>query len=63
LPLVMGSHARQTARCSEIIRIIGYAPGGEGGPRLANRLRLETSPDTVLRRLNSSPIPPPCDSD
>ena len=54
---MLNNHARQTARLSEIIRMIGYALGGEAGARLANRLRLETSPDTVLRRLKSGPVP------
>jgi transposase len=54
LPTVMGSHARQTARLSETTRLIGYALGGEAGSRLANRLGIETSPDTVLRRVQCS---------
>lgn len=62
LPMVMGGHARQTARLSETIRLVGYALGGEAGSRLANRLGIETSPDTVLRRVKRSqmlPVSPP----
>jgi hypothetical protein len=42
LPRVLGIHARQTARLSETIRLIGYALGGEAGARLAQRLGVET---------------------
>lgn len=62
LPMVMAGHARQTARLSETIRLVGYALGGEAGSRLANRLGIETSPDTVLRRVKRSqmlPVSPP----
>jgi hypothetical protein len=55
LPMVMARQARQTARLSETIRLIGYALGGEAGSRLATRLGLETSPDTVLRRVKRGP--------
>jgi transposase len=57
LPMVMASHARQTIRLSETIRLIGYALGGEAGSRLADRLGLETSPDTMLRRIKQSQMP------
>ena len=53
LPTVVASHARQTARLSETIRLIGYALGGEAGARLAHRLGMEISADTVLRRVKS----------
>jgi transposase len=55
LPLVMASHARQTVRLSETIRLIGYVLGGEAGSRLAGRLGMETSPDSVLRRVKHGP--------
>ena len=55
LPMVMARQARQTARLSETIRLIGYALGGETGSRLATRLGLKTSPDTVLRRVKRGP--------
>jgi len=60
LPTVMASYARQTARLSETLRLIGYMLGGEPGARLAVRLGMETSPDTILRRIKSgSVIDPP----
>jgi transposase len=34
--------------------MVGYALGGEAGCRLASRLGIPTSPDTVLRRINGS---------
>jgi transposase len=58
LPLVSCRYGRQTSRLSETIRLIGYALGGEAGARLAQRLGMETSGDTVLRRVKSGPVPP-----
>jgi site-specific DNA recombinase len=43
-------------------RVIGFALGGEAGSRLAERLDMPTSPDTLLRRVKSRPgesSPPP----
>jgi transposase len=51
LPLAMARYARQTARLSETIRLIGYVLGGEAGSRLTARWGMATSPDTVLRRV------------
>ena len=50
-------HGQQTSRFSETIRLIGYALGGEAGCRLAKRLSIRTSPDTVLRRVKQKSIP------
>jgi transposase len=50
-------HGQQTARFSETVRIVGYALGGEAGCRLATRLGMPTSPDTVLRRINKDDAP------
>lgn len=58
LPLVSPRYGRQTSRLSETIRLIGYVLGGEAGARLAERLSMGTSPDTVLRRLKSGPSVP-----
>ena len=42
------------------IRLVGYVLGGEAGARLAQRLGMKSSPDTVLRRLKSAlPLPIP----
>jgi transposase len=58
LPLVSPKYGRQTSRLSETIRLIGYVLGGEAGARLAERLGMGTSPDTVLRRLKLGPSVP-----
>ena len=55
LPLAMARYARQTARLSETIRLIGYVLGGEAGSRLTERLGMSTSPDTLLRRVKQGP--------
>jgi transposase len=51
LPEVANAYGRQTARTSEIVRIVGYVAGGLPGQRLLARLSISTSDDTVLRRL------------
>jgi transposase len=55
LPRVARSYARQTDRASEILRLIGYVAGGRPGQRLLIRLAVETSDDTVLRRVRQVP--------
>ncbi len=55
LPRVAQPYARQTERASEIVRLIGYVAGGRPGQRLLLRLAVETSDDTVLRRVRQSP--------
>jgi transposase len=58
LPRVAPRYSQQTSRLSETIRLIGYVLGGEAGARLAQRLGMKSSPDTVLRRLKSGqPLP------
>ena len=46
---VAGLHARRTARVSALHRCIGLAVSGEAGARLARRLAIPVSPDTLLR--------------
>ena len=50
--------ARQTTRLIEGLQAIGLATCGEGGTRLAEQLRLPTSPTTLLRRIMALPTPP-----
>jgi transposase len=55
-------HARATGLLSESHQAIGLALGGEAGARLAEKLSVPTSPDTLLRRVKSAPdenLPPP----
>jgi hypothetical protein len=62
LPRLIAAHARSTARLTEAHRAIGFALGGEAGARLADRLDMPTSADTLLRRVKGAadgPAPPP----
>lgn len=55
-------HARTSGSLTESHRDIGFALGGEAGARLAEKLAMPTSPDTLLRRVKSAPDrpgPPP----
>jgi transposase len=57
LRAVLAPHARTTGRLTEAHTAIGFALGGEPGRRLAERLAVPTSGDTLLRRVKSSPLP------
>lgn len=62
LPAVAPPWARRTARLGSIQRHIGFAMGGEPGSRLAARLSMPLSGDTLLRlicRAELEPHPPP----
>jgi transposase len=58
LPDLLKAHARSTTRLSDAHRTIGFALGGEAGARLAQRLDMPTSPDTLLRRVKDAPAEP-----
>lgn len=51
LPETAARYARRTLRLSTALDAISLALGGEAGARLAGRLGMEVSPDTLLRRL------------
>jgi transposase len=54
--------ARRTVRLTRSLRDIGFATGGEAGARLATRLHMPISGDTLLRLLRATPapeVPPP----
>ncbi len=55
LPALVPYRARRTPRLSHALRAIGFAAGGAAGARLAARLRLRTSRDTLLRLLRATP--------
>ena len=57
LPGVAEVRGRRTCRADVIVRLIGYSLGGRPGERLINRLGLEVSDDTILRRLKKSSKP------
>jgi transposase len=50
-PGVVPPYSRRTARLEEALGAVAHALGGEAGARLASRLGMVTSPDTLLRRL------------
>jgi len=54
LPSVAAAHARKSERLAEIVRLLGHAAGGRPTERLAGRLGLVASRDTVLRHLKRS---------
>ena len=59
LPRLAPSHAQRTVRLTETIRVLGSASGGEAGARMATRLRMPLSGETVLRVLHCTPAPTP----
>jgi transposase len=50
LPQIVAPYARASSRLSAVQRAFGLALGGEAGSRLARRVALAVSPDTLLRR-------------
>jgi transposase len=58
LPDLVAAYGRHTHRLAEALRALGLALGGNAGVRLAARLRLSTSPSTLLRLVRGAPIPP-----
>lgn len=56
LPQVALPHARKTQRMAVALTCIGFACGGEGGARLADRLGMPTSPDSLLRAIRRAPL-------
>ena len=54
LPHVAGRYARQIVGLAHAWTGIAFACGGEGGARLAQRLGMPTSPDTLLRRIRQT---------
>jgi len=64
IPHLLAKHARSTTRLTDTHRHLGLALGGEPGARLAAKLGMPTSPDTLLRRVkqgspNAKPVPAP----
>lgn len=49
LPDLLPVHAQRTQRLTQTLRDVGFALGGEPGKRLLRRLRMRTSPRTLLR--------------
>lgn len=62
LPDLVESYARKTTRLHEVLELVGFALGGEGGARLIRRLGMAASPSTLLRyirRAVTAPCPEP----
>jgi transposase len=59
LPDFAATSARKTMRLVTALQALGGALGGNAGARLAARLRLPTSPATVLRLVRRAPVPYP----
>ena len=62
LPTLVEPWARMTIRLCQALQAIGLATCGKGGARLAARLGIRTSRQTILRRIMELPTPvsPPC---
>jgi transposase len=58
VPDLVTAYGRHTHRLTTALRTIGLALGGNTGARLAARLRLPTSPSTLLRLVRGAPLPP-----
>ena len=55
LPDVAAAHARRTTRLDDAQRQIAFTCGGEGGARLAGKLGMPTSADSLLRVIRRAP--------
>jgi transposase len=56
-PLFTRTYARRTLRQAEFLSEIAFAQGGKAGAKLAKRLGMPTSRDTLLRLIRGSEIP------
>ncbi len=57
LPGVIAPYGWRTLRLDEALRLMGFALGGEAGARLACRLGMRVSPDTLLRGVRRPSYP------
>jgi len=57
LPDVTRAYARNTDRLADTFASIAFVCGGEAGSRLARRLGMPISADTLLRTIRRTPIP------
>ena len=57
LPIMVAPFARRTRRLAEVLRLIAFALGGEGGARLSTRLHMPISPTSLLRLIRRSALP------
>jgi transposase len=59
LPAVTWPYGRRTARLRDILQCLGVALGGEPGSRVAKRLAMPVSGDTMLRTVRRAAFPSP----
>jgi transposase len=57
LPELAAPHARRTVAQQAALRVLGCALGGQAGGRVAARLGLPASRDTLLRLVRTTPLP------
>ena len=57
-PGLVDRRGRCTTRLNRALREIGQTVGAEAGARLAIKLGMPVSGDTILRRVRAAPIPP-----
>ena len=56
VPALAPWHEQRTRRLTETVRVLGSEAGGEAGARMATRLRMPLSGDTVLRTLRRASV-------
>jgi transposase len=54
LPNVIASYGRHTVRLNHLLELIGFVIGGQPGSRAANKMAINVSPDTLLRRVRAA---------
>lgn len=59
LPDLVAPYAQRTERLTTALNAIAFALGGQAGSRLATRLNMPTSGDTLLRVIRQIPAPAP----
>jgi transposase len=57
LPDLVARHAQRTDRLTIGLGAVAFAVGGQGGSRLAHKLNMPTSGDTLLRIIRATPLP------
>jgi transposase len=59
LPAILVPSAHRTIRLRESLRVLGEVVGAEAGARVSAHFGMTCSPDTLLRLVRSSCLPPP----
>ncbi len=57
LPTLLAPHAQRTERLNTALGAVAFALGGQAGSRLATKLAMPTSGDTLLRTIRKTPEP------